>query len=349
MKKSSTLFIISLIALLLTACKPSTPKKKKTSSSSGQVTTSASVTPGPTSGETPTSIVPGPTSSVTPTSGSKPVPPSTSYVPPEPHPAEGYEECDKAYNNHDKDGLLSALRSYTSQGQSGSYNDLWETYKTVYIRADGKMFDYYSCITNFTPGKDQAGSYSGEGDAYNREHSIPKSWWGGGTSNQGADPYIVIPTDGWVNGMRSNFSFGMVKTIDKQSAQGFCKKGTSDPDWLVTDHPVFEPDDSVKGDLARIYFYAIARYSNSYNWTQDDDAGLCFTGKNDANFGFTDYAVKLLSYWSQLDPVSEWELTVSDRCAPIHGCRNPFVDHPEYANVLWGHNSNYTPYTYSLN
>lgn len=339
MKKSSSLFIISLVALLLTACKSSTPKKKKSSSNSGQISSKTSVSPtsgsiAPTSGGAPTS------------SGDKPSIAPTSYVPPEPHPTEDYEECDKAYEKNDKDGLLSALRSYTSKGQAGSYNDLWETYKTVYVRDDGKMFDYYSCITSFTPGKDQAGSYSDEGDVYNREHSIPKSWWGGAQSNQGADPYIVIPTDGWVNGMRGNFSFGMVQNVEKQSAQGFCKKGSSDPNWLVTDHTVFEPDDSVKGDLARIYFYAIARYSNSYNWTEDDDAGLCFTGKNDENFGFTDYAVKLLSYWSQLDPVSEWEMQVSNRCEPIHGCRNPFVDHPEYANVLWGHNSNYTPYSH---
>ena len=333
MKKSSTLFIVSLIALLLTACKPSAPKKKK--SSAEDASTSISINP--------TSVVPG-SSSATP--GSSQTSTSTSSLPPS--PTEGYEECEEAYHNSDKVGLLSALRKYASQGEPGSYADLWETYKTVYIRDDGKMFDYYSNITNFTPGKDQAGSYDQEGDVYNREHSIPKSWWGGGTTTgtQGCDPYLVIPTDGWVNNVRNNYSFGYVASVKTQSANGFCKLGQSKTDWISSGTTVFEPDDSLKGDLARIQLYAIARYPGSYNWTQDADARLCFSGNNDDNLGFTDYAVRLFSTWSQLDPVSDWEITVSNRCEPIYGCRNPFVDHPEYANLLWGHNSKYIPYSH---
>ena len=34
-------------------------------------------------------------------------------------------------------------------------------YKTD-VRADGKIWDMYSCITNYVPGKDQAGNYSKE-------------------------------------------------------------------------------------------------------------------------------------------------------------------------------------------
>lgn len=257
-----------------------------------------------------------------------------------------YSDCEEAYENNDANAMLTALRSITSPGSAGSYDQLWETYKTCYIREDGKIFDYYSSITNYRPGTDQAGNYSKEGDKYNREHSIPKSWWGGSESNQGADPYIVVPTDGYVNNARDNYPFGVVAYADRTFSNS--KVGTPNSAWGFTSSKVFEPDDSVKGDFARIYYYAIAKYSASYNWTQGSlssgGGASCFSGNKNINFGLTDYAVKLFSYWSKLDPVSEWEISVNNKVAAIQKNRNPFIDHPEYADTLWGANSGYTRY-----
>ena len=252
-----------------------------------------------------------------------------------------YTACNTAYNNNNASGLLSALRTITSPGSSGSYDALWETYKKAYVRSDGKIFDYYSSITNYVPGGSAEGAnYSKEGDSYNREHSIPKSWWGGSKTNQGADPYIVVPTDGYVNNGRSNYSFGKVKTVT--TAYSNSKLGTGDSAYISG--TVFEPDDSVKGDFARIMFYAIAKYSNSYSWTSGDGSKN-FSGNANTNFGLTTNAVKLFSYWSNLDPVSEWEQSVNNKVSAIQGNRNPFIDHPEYANVLWGTVSGYTTYS----
>ena len=253
-----------------------------------------------------------------------------------------YTRCNEKYNNNDASGLLSALRTITAPGTPGSYNSLWQTYKTCYVRADGKMFDYYSLSTNYRPGTDQAGSYTEEGDCYNREHSIPQAWWGGGTDNQGADAFIVVPTDAFVNGERSNYPFGMVRSAT--STYSSSKKGNPDTSWGYSGI-VFEPDDSVKGDFARIYFYAIAKYSDSYNWTSSFGSN-CFSGDGSATsyFGLTPYSIKLFSYWSHLDPVSDWERSVNNKVANIQGNRNPFIDHPEYADVLWGDYGEYTPY-----
>ena len=251
-----------------------------------------------------------------------------------------YTACNEKYESKDASGLLSALRTITSPGSAGSYSQLWTTYKKCYVRADGKMFDYYSSRTNYRPGTDQAGNYSKEGDCYNREHSIPKSWWGGAESNQGADPYIVVPTDAYVNNGRDNYPFGMVKTASVTYSNS--KKGTSDPTWGYSGI-VFEPDDSVKGDFARIYFYAIAKYSGSYGWTKDKGTA-CFSGSSSTYFGLTPYTIKLMSYWSHLDPVSDWEKSVNNKVSVYQKNRNPFIDHPEYADVLWGNYAEYTPY-----
>ncbi len=257
-----------------------------------------------------------------------------------------YTACQNAYNDtsnlNQASNLLTEIRKITSPGSAGSYDDLWSTYQTAY-KKNNKIFDYYSNVSN--AGTNKCGNYKVEGDCYNREHSIPQSWWGGGTNNQGADPFIVVPTDGKINSMRSNYSFGMVKEVSGHSENNFSKLGTSDSDnWGASGYKVFEPDDSVKGDFARIVFYAIGKYSSSYSWTQDTNAKLCFSGSASTNFGLTNYAVKLFSYWSHLDPVDEWEQSVNDKLASIQKNRNPFIDHPEYADVLWGSNSDYTPY-----
>ena len=257
-----------------------------------------------------------------------------------------YSYCQTEYDHGNASGLLSELRNVTKDGQSGSYNNLWKTYKTAYVRSDGCMYDYYSNITNYTPGDDQdGGSHPTENYSYNREHSIPKSWWGGDTTNQGADPFIVVPTDAKINEIRNNYPFGMVSSPTQQSANNYSVLGYPNTSWGYDDGLVFEPNDEVKGDFARIYFYVIAKYKESYSWTAYE-GDSCFSDSSTKNFGLTDYAIKLFSYWSNLDPVSDWERSINDAIEPIQNNRNPFIDHPEYANVLWGTNSGYTFYNH---
>lgn len=58
----------------------------------------------------------------------------------------------------------------------------------------------------------QCGNYKQEGDCYNREHSWPKSWFGGFDAGHGAesDLFELYPTDGYVNGLRGNVPLGYV-------------------------------------------------------------------------------------------------------------------------------------------
>lgn len=71
--------------------------------------------------------------------------------------------------------LKTAMFKIISKHSSLSYDGLWTAFKTTDKREDGKVWDMYSCTTNFRFGTDQAGSYKKEGDVYNREHSFPKS------------------------------------------------------------------------------------------------------------------------------------------------------------------------------
>ncbi|MGM9830400.1 MAG: endonuclease [Paludibacteraceae bacterium] len=231
-------------------------------------------------------------------------------------------------------GLCEAIGKAASQGyRSLRYDGLWTAFKTTDVRPDGMIWDMYSDCS-FRPGTNQCGvggNYSKECDCYNREHSVPKSWWGGSESNQGCDIFILVPTDGYVNNRRSNYPFGEVGTptytydgakLGKSNFSGY--SGT-----------VFEPNDEYKGDFARGIMGAMLKWRG--DWTQKE-GNSTFTGKytSAGNYGFTAYGMALLMKWHREDPVSQKELDRNDGIEKTQGNRNPFIDYPCLAEYLWG-------------
>lgn len=225
-----------------------------------------------------------------------------------------------------------------------SYDKLWTAYYTtdVYpadsVGKAGKIWDMYSNVL-YTPGDGQCGNYGNVGDCYNREHSLPKSWF-----NEKAPAYYdmghIIPTDGKVNGQRSNFSFGECANGTRLSYKNYVGKGklgkSTFPGCSLSS--VFEPDDEYKGDFARMYMYMAVRYKkgNSNGVTFTADHGDEMFNSTDANFGFTNYSVNLLMKWHRLDPVSKKEVDRNNGMQTVQSNRNPFIDYPILAEFLWG-------------
>lgn len=220
--------------------------------------------------------------------------------------------------------LQSTLAKIISHSDPG-YDSLWDIYKTTDRRSDGKVWDMYSNTTNFTFGSDQCGNYGGEGDCYNREHSIPKSWRGG---SKYSDAHMVVPTDGYVNNRRSSYPFGEVGSSDYVSDNSFSKVGTCKTSGYSG--TVFEPNDEYKGDFARIYFYAATRYySECGSWS-----GNGFSGSFPH---LDDWTCTMMLRWHELDPVSQKEIDRNDAVyASKQGNRNPFVDYPELVDLIFG-------------
>lgn len=214
---------------------------------------------------------------------------------------------------------LQILTSSTHKPKS--YNSLWDAYKIGDIRPNTNyIWDIYS-NENYVPGGKQCGSYKGEGDCYNREHSVPKSWFKE-ASPMVSDYIHILPTDGYVNGRRSNYAYGEVNNPSYVSKNG-SKLGSSSISGIKG--TVFEPIDEYKGDVARIYFYMASRYSDqTSSWTNGDSV---FTG----TFPYIklDY-FKLYLKWAIEDPVSEKEIIRNNASQSFQGNRNPFVDHPSY-------------------
>lgn len=208
----------------------------------------------------------------------------------------------------------------------------------------GKIWDMYGACS-FALG-DECGNYNDECDCYNREHSIPKSWWGGGKNDMYSDIFHLVPTDGYVNNRRSAYAFGEVQNVTY--TYNGCKLGssvstiTTDRETLLgTDATcsgtVFEPKDEYKGDFARGYLGMIAKYSNTSYAITSGSGGMIFEAfKTTSHFGLTRYGMVLLMKWHREDPVSRKEIDRNNGIQATQGNRNPFIDYPYLAEFIWG-------------
>ncbi|MBR5726666.1 MAG: endonuclease, partial [Muribaculaceae bacterium] len=229
--------------------------------------------------------------------------------------------------------LRQALHDIIDNHTTISYGNIWNAFWATDNKGNGVVWDMYSDVPGGTPpytymmGENQCGNQGGEGVCYNREHSWPKSWFSGGEDGvPGRDLHHIFPTDGYVNAQRSNYPYGEVQNATWTSLNGSklgnCKSS------LGYSGTVFEPIDEYKGDFARAYFYMSTRYyGEDSDW---NSSGM--TNKAE----ILPWAMTMLLRWSDNDPVSQKEI---DRNNAIYNDyqhnRNPFIDHPEFAHLIW--------------
>ncbi len=232
-----------------------------------------------------------------------------------------------------KTQLYNIIKGHTNNGYDGLYTTYLTSDRDYYYENDGTVLDMYSeNPTGIDPynystsvSSDKCGSYSVEGDCYNREHIIPQSVFGS-ASPMVADAHFITPTDGKVNGLRSNFPHGAVASASKITLNG-SKLGTS----AVTGYSgtVFEPIDEFKGDIARMYLYFATRYENTV-------AGYSYPMFNGtSNQVFTTAFLNMLLTWNAQDPVSTREIARNNAIYARQNNRNPYIDHPEYVQMIW--------------
>lgn len=233
-----------------------------------------------------------------------------------PFMSNGYEDTHSdisvsSGNNYENDG--SVLDMYSENPSDDDNNPL---------SATGNNDPY-----NFSHGIAQCGNQSSEGDCYNREHIIPQSSFGSSYPMQ-SDIHHVIPTDGRVNNFRGNLPFGNVATANFTSLNGSKRGSSAMPGYSGT---VFEPIDEFKGDIARAILYFATRYQNTVDGYTSFDM---FNGTNDQVF--YPWAIDVLLDWhNNIDPVDQRERDRNNAAYKFQVNANPFVDHPEYANLIW--------------
>ena len=261
----------------------------------------------------------------------------------------GYAEVPEAYKQRYAslagqagEELFDAISAIAAEGyQAHTYDDLWTYFTTTDLTADGMIWDMYSNCT-FTPGTNQCGNYSKVCDCYNREHSLPKSWFGGSKNNApGNDLFHLYPTDGKVNGQRSNYPFGECAEGESLGGQALGRLGNSTLAGHEQAGTVFEPDAQYKGDFARSYFGMLVRYGRTFAFNQAEGGVVMFSNSGGSisaanHFGLTPYSVALLTGWDAADAVSQKEIDRNDAIQRTQGNRNPFIDCPVLAQYLWG-------------
>lgn len=170
-----------------------------------------------------------------------------------------------------------------------------------------------NCTTDRTRNKN---NFGGGNCQYNREHTFARSNANPsmGNANSGstgitADPHNIRPSDQRMNNDRGNRKF----------ASGSGNAGTrANGTWY--------PGDEWKGDVARIMMYMYTRYGNRCN------PSLNGTGSTQGN---TDM-LQIYLQWNAEDPVSDLEEQRNPHLENVYGNRNPFIDNPYLATIIWG-------------
>jgi uncharacterized protein len=167
--------------------------------------------------------------------------------------------------------------------------------------------------------RSQAKTTFGSGvNDWNREHVWAKSHGNFGTSvGPGTDIHHLRPTDASVNSARGHLDFD-----NGGNSQGECAECKIDSDS-------FEPPNRVKGDIARMLMYMAVRYEGG--------GELDLELADSVNTYPTPFHGKksVLLQWSKQDPVDAFEMNRNNKIQEIQGNRNPFIDHPEWADLIW--------------
>ena len=185
----------------------------------------------------------------------------------------------------------------------------------------------FSLYSNFKISKNSYGSSVGE---WNQEHTWAKSH-GFSTKSYYAhcDINHLRACDMQLNSTRSSSNF----TDLSDSAENNKSKHSDWPCYWSGN--AFEPSDNIKGDVARIMMYMDVRYEGDSTYDNSVDLKLVnYQVGGGAEFGVLSTLIK----WHEEDPVDDYERRRNDRVEECQGNRNPFIDHPEYANIIFGAN-----------
>lgn len=204
-----------------------------------------------------------------------------------------------------------------------------------------------------------------------REHIWPKSHgfsedtkeksdpgYDAATSGARGDPMHLWAGDSYVNSaLHSNYFYGYVDktasyTDGKNKYTYVSNNLMGVSKTLGGTTKVFEPQDSDKGDIARAVFYMVARYNNlaGGDTIENDNPNLELVNdlsvwvengyiSSSSVTGKLGIAKDLLE-WNKLDPVDNYELHRNNLLyRNFTNNRNPFIDFPEWADYIWGENS----------
>jgi hypothetical protein len=231
------------------------------------------------------------------------------------------------FNKYDvelKTALTLLVANHTSLGYNLARDKMFMEFDNQRVNGQGAAENTLECVYTGRLAVGYTSRTVAQNPPYNfnTEHTWPQSNFNEAEPMK-SDLYHLYPTDITANSIRANFPFGKAVTnITWQvggSKLGFNNLGQQ----------VFEPRDVHKGDVSRSMFYFITRYPVNYG-------GF-----------FTQTQENVFREWNKFDPVGVIESNRNNAIALLQLKRNPFIDHPEFADRIYSFSTNNTRPTYA--
>jgi len=221
---------------------------------------------------------------------------------------------------------LSNLIKSTHQNQiaytSTNSTDTWDVLKNSdsYILDTSKVYLLYgwndndSQFENDLTRNKSLSCYDPPCDGlWNREHVYPKSLalpsLITNSPGPGTDAHNLRACDYNTNSWRGNLEYDYGSGNAAPSSSG----------WY--------PGDEWRGDVARIIMYMFTRYPSQCPALNVGNGSSLYSNNSDIPDIFLE--------WNQIDPVSQFEINRNEAIALVQGNRNPFIDNPYLATLIW--------------
>ncbi len=183
----------------------------------------------------------------------------------------------------------------------------------IYERTTWPKSDFVSVVSN----------------GWNREHCWPNSLGIDSVEPAYSDLFNLRAVGEPANSDRANLYYDE-STV---GASGYAKPSGPTSALCSQDFDSWEPPDEVKGDLARAMFYMDIRYEGG-----GSEPDLILTENIALISSTANYMGRLstLLIWNFLDPVSPAERTRAEGVFGYQHNRNPFVDHADWVEAVYG-------------
>ena len=214
--------------------------------------------------------------------------------------------------------LKTALHEIIKDHVDFSYSDA----KYVMNYADEDPANTNNVILLYTKRSQDKDSYGSGNDDINREHVWAKSH--GDFSDvrpMDGDAFNLHPSDASVNIARSNYDFDECSDVGTYLAEADA--------WLTSSQ--FEPPDVAKGEVARTLFYMAVRYEGTSGELDLEVVDAINTSPNPEHG-----KLSTLLQWNRDFPPTDLERRRNQRIYECQRNRNPFIDNPEFADLIWG-------------
>ncbi|KAF8033643.1 hypothetical protein BT93_C0045 [Corymbia citriodora subsp. variegata] len=247
---------------------------------------------------------------------------------PSPSFAQVCEDIDTYYaqlRNSKGQALQKKLHSLISPHRSLSYKQVWDALK-ILDAADVDNPEASPGVVEIYTLKIVPKALAGKPEGWNREHLWPRSY---GLIDRVSlsDLHNLRPSD--ING---NKYYGECAFTSTKCLRPANKEAAIDTE---SDSKRWAPPRQVRGDIARALMYMAVCYG-FHQPAGGPDLHLSDSPSIEKKeMGL----LSTLLRWNKLDPPSREEKLRNDRiCKFYQHNRNPFVDHPEYADLIWKQN-----------